>query len=119
MPKAEYADASWRAVRLAVLRRDGFVCQIRRPNCKSRATEVDHILAMSDGGDRLDLNNLRAACKSCNIAERNATLAARARGVRARESPGGDTSTRTPTRAEYIASTGYDWPAPAGGWRLE
>ena len=79
--KRPYDDPRWRTGRAAVLKRDHFECQIKRVGCKVVATEVDHIVALSDGGAELDPSNLRASCKSCNVGERNATVAARARGV--------------------------------------
>jgi len=56
----------WEKVRLEVLERDGSTCQIRGPLCKGRATTVDHIVAVIDGGAHLDPRNLRAACGPCN-----------------------------------------------------
>jgi hypothetical protein len=58
--------SSWRRVRLQVLERDGYQCQIKGPNCKGKATDVDHIIPVPDGGAILDLTNLRAACHTCN-----------------------------------------------------
>src|SRR4051812_6468243 len=83
MTNPNYADAAWRAIRLMVLARDGHRCQIRGAKCKGRATHVDHIINVDDGGARLDPSNLRAACASCNIAKRNTEVAARARSARA------------------------------------
>jgi 5-methylcytosine-specific restriction endonuclease McrA len=80
MAKPEYANPQWKAVRRAVLARDGHQCQIRGPKCKGRATHVDHIVSISQGGALLDPANLRAACASCNVAKRNSEVAARARG---------------------------------------
>ncbi len=82
MPRRDspYSGPEWKAVRLQVLARDGYRCMIRLPGCTGRATQVDHIVSMSNGGSRLDPANLRAACRSCNIAQRNIDVAARARG---------------------------------------
>lgn len=55
-------------VRKQVLERDGRVCQIRSPNCTVRATQVDHIVPLAEGGPQFDPANLRAACQSCNNA---------------------------------------------------
>ena len=54
MTKPEYADAAWREIRLLILARDGYRCQIRDRKCKGRATHVDHIVNVLDGGRRLD-----------------------------------------------------------------
>jgi 5-methylcytosine-specific restriction protein A len=57
---------AWRRLRLAVLDRDGWQCQIRGPRCTTVATAVDHIVARADGGDCWNPHNLRAACRVCN-----------------------------------------------------
>lgn len=120
--KRPYDDPRWKAVRKAVLERDGHRCQIKRPKCKTLATEVDHITAVSDGGAELDPANLRAACKPCNIGERNATVAARAKGIRTGTTtaqPVGLAASSEMTKAEFIRRTGFDWPEPSGGWPPE
>ena len=55
----------YRRLRLAVLDRDLWLCQIKGPTCTRYATEVDHVLARVDGGQN-DPANLRASCKACN-----------------------------------------------------
>lgn len=121
MTNPVYKTPHWRAVRLRVLERDQHQCQIRRPGCTGHATEVDHITSMSDGGAKFDPANLRAACKKCNVGQRNADVARRARGEAPATGPvpvghwhwrcG-----RPPTREEYLAETGYDGPEPPSGW---
>ncbi len=64
--KRIYASAAWRQVRLVVLERDGWRCQIRMGVCTGKATAVDHVVPLSQGGDAFDPGNLRAACKQCN-----------------------------------------------------
>ena len=64
MPKPY--DHTWQKVRLIVLARDAYRCQIRGPRCTERATEADHIVSLAQGGARLDPANLRAACRPCN-----------------------------------------------------
>jgi HNH endonuclease len=66
MPKPEYSGA-WQRVRLTILKRDNYACQIVGPKCTHVATEVDHIVPVSRGGSWLDPSNLRAACKQCNV----------------------------------------------------
>ena len=61
-----YASPAWRRIRLLVFARDGKDCQIHGPKCLRDATEVDHIVTLSDGGAPYDPANLRAACKPCN-----------------------------------------------------
>jgi 5-methylcytosine-specific restriction endonuclease McrA len=79
MPRPEYAGPEWQAVRRLVLARDGYVCQVRRPKCTFKATQVDHVVSVTNGGPRLDPSNLVATCRSCNISKRNSEVAARAR----------------------------------------
>ena len=54
----------WSHVRLRVLQRDAYECQIT-VGCPNPANAVDHIVPRSRGGDN-SLDNLRAACKRCN-----------------------------------------------------
>jgi 5-methylcytosine-specific restriction endonuclease McrA len=53
--------------RLRVLARDGFVCHY----CGADAEQVDHIIPISRGGDPVDLDNMVACCKTCNISKGN------------------------------------------------
>lgn len=55
-------DAAWRRVRLEVLRRDAYRCQL----CGAYGTHADHIVSLADGGARLDMANLRCLCARCN-----------------------------------------------------
>jgi 5-methylcytosine-specific restriction enzyme A len=58
-------DATWRRIRLAHLRREPtcrFCAERGRVNA---ATEVDHIVALADGGSHAD-SNLRSLCKPCH-----------------------------------------------------
>lgn len=52
---------AWEAVRKACLERDGYVCHM----CGGPADTADHIIPASMGGKDL-LENLLAACRSCN-----------------------------------------------------
>ena len=64
-----YTDSRWRAVRAAILERDGYRCQIQGgPTCTQIATQVDHIIPIRLGGAWLDPANLRASCAKCNRA---------------------------------------------------
>lgn len=65
MPSRPYAG-KWPKVRLKVLERDGWLCQIRGPGCTVKATCVDHIVEVLSGGSWWDESNLRAACVTCN-----------------------------------------------------
>ena len=61
-----YWTANWKRLRLFVLDRDRWVCQVREHGCKHDATAVDHIDATIEGGAFWDPANLRATCKHCN-----------------------------------------------------
>ena len=61
---------AWKRLRLVILERDKWQCQIRLRGCKGRADQVDHIRPMTRGGGHHP-GNLRAACKHCNITRSN------------------------------------------------
>jgi hypothetical protein len=44
---------------------------LRLAGCTGHATEGHHVIDWRDGGARYDLDNVVAACKSCNVAEAN------------------------------------------------
>ncbi len=62
-----YSHRRWRRVRLLVLERDGWTCQIRASGCTTVAEHVDHIVPRRLGGAGYDPRNLRAACAKCNL----------------------------------------------------
>jgi 5-methylcytosine-specific restriction enzyme A len=65
-PANRYAyGAAWQRVRVQALERDGYVCQLRYPNCLGRASQVDHIVQPEAGGTNA-LTNLRAVCRKCH-----------------------------------------------------
>lgn len=76
----------WAAIRLRILRRDSYKCQRRdhygRP-CLLPASEVDHIVPVSQGGSS-DPANLQALCRECHRAK---TLAERYRTEPRRRKP--------------------------------
>lgn len=58
-----YKTPQWKAARLAAKRRDGWKCI----KCGSRTRlEVDHKIALRDGGDPFELRNLQTLCGSCH-----------------------------------------------------
>jgi 5-methylcytosine-specific restriction endonuclease McrA len=87
-------DSRWRKIRAQILERDNHTCTIGAPNCTTIATEVDHIVALRDGGARLDPTNLRASCKQCNVARANTQRA----------------------RLADLARRGRDAAPPSRGW---
>ena len=56
----------WRVVRRAVLERDQHRC--RSCGCAGKL-EVDHVIALADGGASYDLGNLQVLCRSCHISK--------------------------------------------------
>jgi 5-methylcytosine-specific restriction protein A len=62
---------TWRKVRRVVLDRDNYRCTIGLPGCGKVATQVDHVVPLAFGGAPYQLENLRAACKSCNVRRAN------------------------------------------------
>ena len=74
-----YGTYRWKVMRRGVLRRDGYICQLRMKGCTGRATQADHTLRPEEGGAFFDQANLKASCKSCNVAKRNRDLAQRAK----------------------------------------
>ena len=59
---------AWQRLRLAVLKRDRFVCQCMRCKAANRvrlATEVDHIVSKAQGGTD-DPSNLQAIASECH-----------------------------------------------------
>lgn len=64
--KRPYQTAAWKRVRLVVLERDQWICQVRRPGCTKQAIDCDHIESWQQGGSWYDPTNLRASCSHCN-----------------------------------------------------
>jgi 5-methylcytosine-specific restriction protein A len=55
----------WKTLRLKILARDGYQCQIRYDGCIGQATIADHVLALLLVGTD-DPTNLQAACRPCS-----------------------------------------------------
>lgn len=61
-----YRTARWRKLRKLVLARDGYICQAcSKVGRTTLATDVDHIVPTSAGGDESEAN-LQALCHSCH-----------------------------------------------------
>jgi hypothetical protein len=65
MAKPQYSGP-WPRIRKEILNRDNYLCQIQGDGCTINATEVDHIVPVSQGGAWFDPINLRGACFTCN-----------------------------------------------------
>lgn len=60
------STTAWRRLRLRILDRDGWACQIRLPGvCKGEADCVHHTKGKERTGD--DPAHLAAACTPCNL----------------------------------------------------
>lgn len=59
------AGRPWRRLRLEILERDGYVCQLQLKGCSVTATVIDHKYNRARGGSD-HRANLQAACKPCN-----------------------------------------------------
>ena len=61
--KRVYNDRRWAATRKKVFGLMGKFCQ----NCGSRERlQIHHLIALSAGGEKFDLNNLTVLCFSCH-----------------------------------------------------
>jgi 5-methylcytosine-specific restriction protein A len=62
-----YDSTSWRRLRLQVLKRDNYQCQVRLTGCTVVATSVDHIRPVHLCPELgLEPFNCRSACVHCN-----------------------------------------------------
>lgn len=73
-------DWTWAKARAAYLREHPLCEQCLRVRLTVVAAMVDHIVPMSDGGDKLDDDNLQSLCWSCHEVKK----AREKRAVRAR-----------------------------------
>ncbi|WP_162933854.1 HNH endonuclease [Actinomyces lilanjuaniae] len=80
------SSAEHRRWAAAVLRRDRFVCQLRLDGCQRRASAADHVTAVAEGGEPLDVANGQAVCASCH-GRKTREEAARGRARRSRLRP--------------------------------
>ena len=82
MARKPWYSGPWKRVRLTILERDNYKCQIGGAGCTRHATEVDHILPASldpTGHSWYDPDNLRASCRWCNLQRNRKVTAAPSR----------------------------------------
>lgn|SRR5271157_2661651 len=79
--KAVLKLVDWNYIRRAIRRRDKWKCVL----CGARATDVDHIVELADGGCFHDPANLRSLCDSCHKVKTAASRTARAERKKAAE----------------------------------
>ena len=60
-------DHEWRKVRVLALKRDFYLCQLCLLVGRTTvALDVDHIIPLTQGGERLNLSNLQSVCRPCH-----------------------------------------------------
>lgn len=64
-PRTAGYDRQWEQVRRTYLA-DHPACELHGPHCTTTATIVDHIVPLTQGGDRLNPTNLQAVCRPCH-----------------------------------------------------
>ena len=64
--RANLIEGRWRSVRRAALDRDGWRC---RTCNRAGRLEVDHVLAVVDGGPKYDVDNTQTLCRECHRAK--------------------------------------------------
>lgn len=84
------STAAWKRLRVKVLKRDNYRCQLREPGCTGDATQVDHITNTAAGGAELDPDNCQSSCPTCNArkAQREAVKARTAWKRKPEQHPG-------------------------------
>jgi 5-methylcytosine-specific restriction enzyme A len=110
--------AEWKRVRVVVLKRDRYQCQVRGPRCTGRATQVDHIVNVAAGGAKLDPANLQSICPSCNAikAGREAAKASQRLETPARAPSGAaPMTTQAATSTTRVTSTNRPGGKPRSG----
>lgn len=78
-----YKSGNWRNARARVLREQPVCACPGCPKhagqrCQQLATDVDHIVSMTDGGSMLDRSNLQGLCEPCHVGKTWADRARRA-----------------------------------------
>ncbi|WP_313546448.1 HNH endonuclease signature motif containing protein [Corynebacterium sp.] len=87
-------------LRQTIMRRAGGQCEKRGPNCAGKATQVDHIIPVAEGGEDT-VANCEATCDPCHDPKTQEEAArGRARVARKRQPdrPVGSLSGRSPGR---------------------
>jgi len=64
--KRFYNSQPWETLRRQKLGKDPFCEDCRKGGTLIKATMVDHIREIKDGGERLDMENLQSLCHSCH-----------------------------------------------------
>ena len=64
--KKYYFEFSWNGIRERVIQRDEYTCFSCAKVFPPELLEVDHIIAITNGGKYLEMSNLQTLCKSCH-----------------------------------------------------
>ena len=59
----------WQRVRRVIYERDGGRCMKCGREVSRKEYHVDHIVALTNGGDEWDLGNLELSCPRCNLSK--------------------------------------------------
>lgn len=76
MPGWPYTTSRWKRLRVAKLRETP-LCEYCPPSCPKPATEVDHKVAIRNGGDPWAWENLASSCHECHSSKTAADKAGR------------------------------------------
>ena len=96
MARRVYDEAVWQRLRRAILSKNPLCVYCQKAGRNEVATDVDHILAIVNGGRKYHVDNLQPLCKRCNSVK-----GARERGPRAKPPP--RTDDRGRPNPDYIA----------------
>lgn len=66
--KGNLSQREWRALKLAVLERDGYACKYCRKPLSYESATMDHVMPRSKGGPTVAIN-LVPACRKCNTSK--------------------------------------------------
>ena len=91
---------AYKRVRLQVLARDNYTCRY----CQGHADTVDHVIALVNGGDPLDPENMASACRKCNSSKgaRSAPFF-----LRSTSTPYASPACISPTRSETVQDSPF------------
>lgn len=61
-----YQSKDWKQIRTEVIYRDVLCQHCGEPYQRGARFQVDHIIAIEDGGGKFELGNLQLLCKTCH-----------------------------------------------------
>jgi len=69
-PRPDLKTPEWRRLRKEIISERGSICEYCKKDCGENIT-IDHIVAVSRGGERYQKDNLIVCCRSCNSKKRD------------------------------------------------